>query len=350
MNKQSDIDENNDTIDVVGIIDQLHPFLQLADAVIITNEQHLILSVNSTYERITGYANAEITGKKASILRTSYTPRETHEEMKRALSQGQAWSGVFTNRRRDKSLWHSSITITPYRIEQELYFIGIFRELEQLKSGFYLPEERINHFQSSMLKVLAISCEIRDPGIEQHLVRVRDLTEKLANHHNERLQLGWSSEMINRIAYSSILHDIGKSGIPEGILYKPGPLAYYERQIVEMHTQIGMDIIEKVYDEFHDEMFAEELKTGKMIILYHHEKWDGTGYPQQLAGADIPIEARIVSVVDVFDALTSTRPYKEKWTEERAILYIREQKGLHFDPELVDSFLDMIDLESQQTI
>ncbi|MGO4370454.1 HD domain-containing phosphohydrolase [Paenibacillus sp. MCAF20] len=293
------------------IHDKLASFLLLADAVIITDGQHRILAVNSAYERITGYASHEITGKKASILRTSYTPKETHNTMKTAIHAGQPWSGVFTNRKRDGDLWHSSITITPIVVEMDDYFVGVFRELEQLESGHYLAEERISSLQSSMLKVLAISCEIRDPGIEQHL------------------------------------HDIGKSGIPEGILYKPGALAYYERQIVEMHTLIGRDIIDKIYNEFQDELLANELETGKNIILYHHEKWDGSGYPHQLSGEDIPIEARIVSIVDVFDALTSTRPYKEKWSVERALQLIREERGRHFDPSLVDSFLALIEQKEQ---
>jgi putative two-component system response regulator len=329
------------------IHDKLASFLLLADAVIITDGQHRILAVNSAYERITGYASHEITGKKASILRTSYTPKETHNTMKNAIHAGKPWSGVFTNRKRDGDLWHSSITITPIVVEMDDYFVGVFRELEQLESGHYIAEERISSLQSSMLKVLAISCEIRDPGIELHLVRVRELTASLAAHHNERLQLHWSSEMIDRISHASILHDIGKSGIPEGILYKPGALAYYERQIVEMHTLIGRDIIDKIYNEFQDELLANELETGKNIILYHHEKWDGSGYPHQLAGEDIPIEARIVSIVDVFDALTSTRPYKEKWSVERALQLIREERGRHFDPSLVDSFLALIEQKEQ---
>ncbi len=320
----------------------LIPFLKLADAVMLTDSQHQIIAVNAAYEKITGYTQQEVVNQKASIVRTSYTPRTTHEHMKRSLASGKAWSGVFTNRRRDESLWHSSITITPFEIGQATYYVGVFRELEQLRSGYYLPEERISKLQSSMLKVLAISCEIRDPGIEEHLVRVRELTRRLTVYHNNRLQLGWNLEKINQIANASILHDIGKSGIPEGILYKPGQLAYYERQIVEMHTQIGADIIEKIYMEFNDELLANELTTGKNIIMYHHEKWDGSGYPQRLCEEEIPIEARIVSVVDVFDALTSARPYKEKWTAERAISFIREQRGKHFDPAVVDSFLELL--------
>nr|WP_246628222.1 HD domain-containing phosphohydrolase [Paenibacillus oenotherae] len=190
---------------------------------------------------------------------------------------------------------------------------------------------------------MAISCEIRDPGIESHLLRVQDLTGKLVARHHARLGIGMSDEEMNRIAYSSILHDIGKSSIPEGILYKPGPLAHYERTIIEMHTLIGVDIVDKIYSELDDELFESELSVAKNIILHHHERWDGTGYPHRLQGQGIPLEARIVSVVDVFDALTSKRAYKEKWSVERSIQYLVEQRGKQFDWDIVDSFVTLFE-------
>ncbi|GAB6989262.1 HD domain-containing phosphohydrolase [Paenibacillus pini] len=319
----------------------LQTFLNLADAVIITDVEHRILAVNTSYETITGYTSEDIIGKKAGILRTPYTPKETHQAMKAALNAGSSWSGVFTNRKKNKDLWHSSITITPFIVEETAYFVGVFRELEQLERGFYLDDQRIGRIQKSLLKVLAISCEIRDPSIESHLSRVQNLTEQLVVRHNERNLLNLSVKALSLIAHSSILHDIGKSAIPEGILYKPGPLADYERKIIEMHTLIGVDIVIKIYAELDDELFESELSTAKNIILHHHERWDGTGYPHQLQGMDIPLEARIVSVVDVFDALTTKRPYKEKWSMELAIQYITEQKGKHFDADIVDSFLSL---------
>ncbi|MCQ6563091.1 HD domain-containing phosphohydrolase [Paenibacillus mendelii] len=323
------------------MIESLQSFLSLADAVIITNEKHQILAVNKTYECITGYSSELIVGKKASILRTKHTPDDTYVGMYEALNNGSPWSGIFTNRKRDKSLWHSSITISPFIIEGSTYFVGVFRELEQLDRGYYLDEKRVASIQASLLKVLAISCEIRDPGIEPHLTRVQKLTELLAQRHNERCQLDMPELVVAGIAHSSILHDIGKSAIPEGILYKPGRLADYERTIIEMHTVIGVDIIGKIYSELDDEIFENEFSTAKNIILYHHEKWDGTGYPHRLRGTEIPLEARIVSVVDVFDALISKRPYKEKWSIPQAVQYLQENRGKHFDPDLVDSFLTL---------
>ncbi|WP_229750128.1 HD domain-containing phosphohydrolase [Paenibacillus nasutitermitis] len=319
----------------------LHTLLELADAVIITDADHRIIAVNHAYETITGHSSKSIIGKKAGILRTPYTPKETYAEMKEALSQGASWSGVFTNYKRNHELWNSSITITPFVCDNTTYYVGVFRELEQLQRGHYLDEGRVGNIQSSLLKVLAISCEIRDPGIESHLSSVQQMTEWLVVRHNQRVATDLSEEALAHIAHSSILHDIGKSGIPEGILYKPGPLASYERTIIEMHTQIGLDIVDKIFRELDDELFKKELNIAKNIILHHHEKWDGSGYPHRLQGENIPLEARIVSVVDVFDALISKRPYKEKWSIEKAIHYLVEQKSIHFDPEVVDSFVTL---------
>lgn len=321
--------------------DHFKPLLQLADAVIVTNEQHRILAVNDTYEQITGYYQESIIGKKAGILRTPYTPISTYDSMKAVLKARQPWSGVFTNYKKNRQLWHSSITITPYIIEGETYYVGVFRELEQLARGYYLDEGRVWQIQESLLRVLAISCEIRDPGIEAHLTRVQELTGLLINRHNERCNLGLSDEYIMHVIHSSILHDIGKSGIPEGILYKPGSLSYYERAIIEMHTEMGVDILRKIFSEFDDELIQREYTTSRNIILHHHEKWDGTGYPHKLSGTDIPLEARIVSVVDVLDALVTKRAYKDRWQLRDAVAYLKDQRGMHFDADIVDSLVTL---------
>lgn len=325
--------------------EQLYPYfnqlLHLSDAVIITDERHHICLVNESYERITGYHAAEVIGKRAGLLRTGLTPKQTYEHMYAALHNAQPWSGVFTNRKRCGQLWHSSITITPYVVEGETYYVGVFRELEQLDRGYYLDENRVGNLQGSLLKVLAISCEIRDPGIENHLIRVQRLTELLVERYDELFQLGLDPTYMMRVVNGSILHDIGKSAIPEGILYKPGSLAPYERTIIEMHPHIGVDILDKIYGELDDELFEHEFSVAKNIILHHHERWDGSGYPLRLKEEEIPLEARIVSVVDVYDALTTKRPYKEKWSQKAAIELLVEQKGRQFDSDVVDALVTL---------
>lgn len=323
------------------MIESLRIFLTLSDAVIITDAAHQIVDVNSAYENITGYKRETILGAKASVVKSKYTSKATYRSMKEALNKGNSWSGIFINKKRSGDLWHSSISITPYDIDGLRYYVGIFRELEHLQEGIYIAEDRRNNIQGVLLKVLAISCEIRDPAIEDHLTRVQQYSESLLIRHNERMNLRLSEDYMQSVIHSSIMHDIGKSGVPEGILYKPGSLTSYERLIVEMHPLIGVDILEKINSELQDSFFKDQLFVAKNIILYHHEKWDGSGYPNKLQGLDIPLEARIVAVVDVYDALTSRRPYKEIWSKEKALAYLQEHRGTSFDPDLIDSFVSL---------
>lgn len=326
---------------------ELAGYLKLGDAVIITDQDHRILDINRYYEQTTGYTRDSVIGFKAGFLKSGITPATTYTSLKNELRNGNPWSGVLTNRKKSGDVWHSSITITPVQVKNKSYFVGVFRELEQLKEGVYLSEKKRTETQRELLKILAISCEIRDPSIEEHLSRVQTLSEKLVIVHNRRMQLGMSASDIHHIAHASILHDIGKAEIPEGILYKPGPLSPYERTIIEMHPFMGADILNKISREINNE-FISSLEVAENIILYHHEKWDGTGYPHHLKGEEIPLEARITAIVDVFDALTSRRAYKDSWSVGRALSFLNEQKGKHFDPDMVESFFEYFAVRDQK--
>ncbi len=130
----------------------------------------------------------------------------------------------------------------------------------------------------------------------------------------------------------ALLHDIGKMGIPDGILLKPGPLAEEEWAIMRKHPQCAHDMLSSI----------PYLRPALDIPYSHHEKWDGTGYPRGLKGEQIPLAARIFAVVDVWGALRSNRPYRDGWPEEKVLTYLREQSGLHFDPAVVEVFLQMV--------
>jgi len=133
---------------------------------------------------------------------------------------------------------------------------------------------------------------------------------------------------------ASPLHDLGKIGIPDKILLKEGPLDDNEWQIMKTHTTIGADLL-----AHHS---SDIMNLSQSIALNHHEKWDGSGYPNGLAGGSIPIEARIASICDVFDALTSERPYKKAWPVEDVISYIKDNSAKQFDPKVVDKFITII--------
>lgn len=176
---------------------------------------------------------------------------------------------------------------------------------------------------------------------ESHLKRVQQYTEKLIYLHNERMSMNLEKPYMEAIVNASIMHDIGKAGVPERILYKEGPLTEHERTIIETHPLIGAYIFEKFSETIIDDNVKINFNIAKNIIKYHHEKWDGTGYPEGLKKKKIPFEARIISVVDTYDALTSKRCYKEPWSNEKALGFIKEKRGKFFDPDIVDTFVSM---------
>lgn len=328
----------------------LSSLLMQADAVIITDRNHIVIDVNDAYETVTGFRRGEITGHRAGILKSGLTPAKTYELMKESIYNMRPWSGVFINRKRNGDLWHSHITITPFELEGEVYYCGVFRNLSEINEGMYVSEYRKNKIQNEILRVLALSCEIRDPDIEDHLCRVQELTARFLHAYNEKCGGVLSDEYIQRVINASIMHDIGKSGIPDGILYKPGTLTVYERAIIETHPLIGADILSKISSELDDDLFRQDMITAHEIVLSHHEKWDGTGYPHKLKGDDIPFAAQVVSIVDVYDALTSRRAYKDAWTQYQTAVFLNEQKGKAFQPKLVDIFLSMMGIDVEDLV
>jgi len=168
--------------------------------------------------------------------------------------------------------------------------------------------------------------DLRDKETEGHTQRVTEKTEKLA------AVMGISQEELVHLRRGSLLHDIGKMGVPDHILLKPGSLTPEEWESMRKHPQLAYEMLSPI----------AYLQPALDIPYCHHEKWDGTGYPRKLAGEQIPLAARIFSVVDVWDAVTSDRPYRSAWSKERAVQYIRAGAGVYFDPRVVNAFLDMV--------
>ncbi len=182
---------------------------------------------------------------------------------------------------------------------------------------------------------LAKLAESRDTDTGEHLDRIRRYVTIIANqmqHSSSEID----EKYISNIGFASSLHDIGKVGIPDGILLKPGSLTTDERFIMEQHAVIGGECLEAIENKLGEDKF---LEMARKIAYAHHERWDGTGYPFQLAGHDIPLEARIVSVADVYDALTTKRPYKKALSHDESKSIIVSGVGTQFDPDVVDAFL-----------
>lgn len=173
----------------------------------------------------------------------------------------------------------------------------------------------------------AKALELRDGATKGHTERVAEMTVQLAR------AMGVGEDQLVHIRRGALLHDIGKLGIPDSILLKPGPLTEEEREIMRQHPVYAKELLSPI----------PYLRPALDIPCWHHERWDGSGYPRGLKGESIPLAARIFAIVDVWDALRSDRPYRRAWPAEKALAYIREQRGKHFDPRVVDAFQEILE-------
>ena len=182
--------------------------------------------------------------------------------------------------------------------------------------------------QLELLARLARVAEYRDDDSGRHIYRVAWLSARLA------AALGRSAEEVEELYVAAPLHDVGKVAVPDSILLKRGPLTAEEHRVMQAHTTVGGEMLGGSAFPY--------VRTAATIALTHHERWDGRGYPNGVAGAAIPLPGRFVAVADVFDALVSARPYKPAWSIDRALDEMIDQRGRHFDPEIVDALVAVV--------
>jgi len=214
-------------------------------------------------------------------------------------------------------------------LEAQLLQQFMFNQKDALE---FMISERTREIQETRLQVirrLGRAAEYRDNETGFHILRMSQISMVLGRAY------GMTSREYDILLNASPMHDIGKIGIPDNVLLKPGKLTKDEWEIMKTHPVIGADILSGDQSDL--------LMMARRIALSHHEKWDGSGYPYGISGNEIPIEGRIVAVADVFDALTSVRPYKHAWPVDEAVEYIRDNSGKHFDPQLAAYFLDNLD-------
>ena len=207
--------------------------------------------------------------------------------------------------------------------------ISLLRYQHDLEQKLQERTEEIVLTRMEVIRQLGRAAEYKDNETGTHILRMSTYAKLIAQH------IGLDNTRTELIYLSAPMHDIGKIGTPDAILQKAGALTPQEWEIIRKHPNQGADIIGN-----HHSLL---LQTARTVALTHHEKFDGTGYPNGIKGYDIPLSGRIVALADVFDALTSKRPYKEAWSVERAVEYLIEQKGKHFDGDLVDTFLQHMD-------
>ncbi len=196
-------------------------------------------------------------------------------------------------------------------------------------------ERELVKTQNAVIFGLAKLAESRDNDTGEHLDRIRTYVTILANDLSHS-RADVDEEFVHNLALASSLHDVGKVGIPDSILLKPGRLTQEEREVMELHALIGGECLEAIQSRLGDNAF---MQIAKQVAYYHHERWDGRGYPHHLSGEQIPLVARIVAVADVYDALTSKRPYKQPMSHLESKSIVCSGSGTQFDPEVVAAFL-----------
>ena len=206
--------------------------------------------------------------------------------------------------------------------------LSLFDQAKHLEKLVQQRTKELNDTRVEIIRRLGRAAEFKDNETGTHVIRMSWFCRFLAE------QAGKEEDWCELLYNAAPMHDIGKIGIPDRVLLKPGKLDSEEWQIMQRHSEYGAEII--------GDHPSPLLQLAKEVAIYHHEKWDGSGYPNGLVGEEIPISARIVAIADVFDALTSERPYKKAWSESDAIGLLQKEAGSHFDPDLVPKFIECL--------
>ena len=321
-------------------------FDTILSSIIIVDIDGHILNFNSAAEKIYGYTWEEIVGERFdSIFRTD----KKRPSLTKIMGLVDDNNGKYVETEVKRICKNSSVkyTYAAYtavkNTSNEIIAYSIVEKdlTERVKLERKLKEsfDEIKETQSAAILGFAKLTEYRDKDTGKHLERIREYTRVMANilrklpEYNDYI----TDEYIEDLSLSSILHDVGKVGIEDYILLKDGKLSSDEYKRIKDHSVMGGDALSSVEKKLNKESF---LTLGKEVAYYHHEKWDGTGYPEGKKGAEIPLSARIVALADVYDALTSKRPYKDAYPHKDAVEIIKKEKGKQFDPDIVDVFLE----------
>jgi PAS domain S-box-containing protein len=299
---------------------------------------------NDSTARILGYAKNELMGLKNRQLSSPSTAGNLYQVFNQVRKTGKP-ANVSECEAITKDgatrIFDVSVSLMNDKDDKPIGFRGILRDVtEQLEAEREKAklEAQLQEARAATILGLAKLAEYRDEGTGTHLERIREYAKIIAEEMSQhpKYQDYISEDYIEDIFRSSILHDIGKVGVPDAILLKPDRLTAEEFEEIKRHTILGGDALNDIDAKIEGVSF---LTLGKEIAYYHHERWDGSGYPKGLKDEGIPLSARFVALADVYDALTSKRFYKEAYTHDKAKEIIIGLRGTHFDPDVVDAFL-----------
>jgi len=303
-----------------------------------------IIFFNDSFTRILGYSAKEIMGRNQKDFLDEETAGLIAQENGKVLQTGKPNTLIeieYVNRKGANRIIEASIALFRDSKNEPAGFRGIARDVTEkrfMERKLIEADKKLQAARGATILGLAKLAEYRDMDTGLHLERMREYSKILAEALSDLPDYKdyITSEYIDDVFNSSILHDIGKVGIPDSILLKPARLTPEEFEIMKSHARLGGEAIELIELETKGQSF---LTIGREIAFYHHEKWDGSGYPEGLKGEAIPLSARLIALADVYDALTSKRVYKESYSHEKVKEMILKARGKHFAPEVVDAFL-----------
>jgi len=311
-------------------------FQHTHDAIIHLDINGVAITVNQTLYNIFGISPEEVKGRSLSELDFLGPDYMQAIELYKAASPDTSFPAF------ELEAFHKDGK--KIYIESQAKLILINGEIEGIINIVrnITPQKRLEHTKNATIFGLAKLAESRDDSTGKHLERVREYVKIITQAISQMPKyVGYiSQDYIKDIYLSSILHDVGKVSIPDAILLKPGLLTSEEFEVIKQHTVVGGNALAAVDAQLQEQSF---LKLGKEIAYYHHESWDGSGYPEGLKGENIPLSARIVSLADVYDALTTARVYKKAYSHEKTIKIILEDRGKKFAPDIVDAFMANLD-------
>lgn len=287
-----------------------------------TDTQGIITYVNKEFLRMHGLKESQIMGKTHKVVNAGFTPYEVYTDLWNTICKGEVWSNTLCYKDANRKLRFAYVNIFP--ILNETGDIVEYLALRQDITELIEMEKEIQETQKQLIVSLGSVIECKNGELYGHVERVSNYSYILAK------SMGLSEKEANIIKMASPMHDAGKIGIPDELLNAPRRLNKNEFEVVKEHSNIG-------YNIFKDSNLTI-LKSAALIAHHHHEKWDGTGYPQGLKGTDISIEGRVTAVADVYDALSTERAYKEAWSVDKIDKYFKAESGKSFDPEVIECY------------
>lgn len=286
-----------------------------------------IVYANEAFLKISEYTIEDLIGKPYSFLEHYNLSKDEKNQKINTIFNGDIWKGKISNLNKSAEPFHCYVTIYPLRDKNNeiIEYMGIHHDITDIEK----LHKELEDTQREIIYKLGEIGESRSSETGQHVKRVAEYSKLLAQ------KVGLNQKDVNRLFMASPMHDIGKIGIPDAILNKNGKLDSDEFEIMKTHAQIGYEILKNSKRDI--------LQAAAIVSYTHHEKWNGSGYPLGIKGEDIHIFGRITAIADVFDALGSERVYKKAWPLEKILELFKDEKGKHFDPNLIDIFMENLD-------